>query len=153
MKASTAVAAGVGAVVVIGIGVLGIGLGLTPDSTFILQKDGGGVCQPSEPSPMSAGYGHQVTWAVKNVDCDPQFVILENFKHPNNKGGYDSPEKILKDDPVVDGPLKPGDGPLTLKTKVDKFVWWPKGFKYEIWLGPTVASAVMRKDPDIDIWP
>lgn len=152
MKTSTVVASGLGAVVVLGIGVLGLGLGFKPDSTFLLKKDGAGICQPSEPDQIAAGWQHKVTWTVNNVDCDPQYVALKNFKHPIGGGLYDPPEDVVKDDPVVGGPVAAG-GSLTVNAKVIKFRVWPKLFKYEIWLGATAGAVVLRRDPDIDIWP
>ena len=151
MKGSTAVAAGVGVVVILGVVVLGGGLGFTPDSSFSLKNDGTGACKPTEPAPMSAGYAHQVTWEVTNVDCDPQYVTLKNFRHPRD-GGYDGAEKVLKDDPLTDGPVSIGK-PITLKSKVDKFFVWKRTFKYDIWNGISPAGATLGRDPDIDIWP
>ena len=141
-----------GAVAVIGVAVLGLGLFFTPDSSFILKRDGSGACKPSDPARMRAGWGHQVTWEVTNDNCDPQYVTLKNFKHPLGGGTYDPPEKILKDDPLTDGPVAVGK-PLKLKSHVDKFFLFKKGFKYEIWLGTTAANVVLGRDPDIDIWP
>jgi hypothetical protein len=153
MKSSTTVAAGVGVVVGLGVVVLGFGLGFTPDSSFSLKKDPAtGACKPSEPPPMSAAWGKQVTWEVTNVDCDPQYVTLKNFKHPKDGGGYDDAEKVLKDDPLTDGPVSIGT-PMKLKSKVDKFFVWKKSFKYEIWNGISAGGVTPGRDPDIDIWP
>ena len=152
MKTSTAVAGGVGALVVVGVGVLALGIGFTPDSSFSLQKDGTGACKPSDPSAMSGGWSTQVTWRVTNVDCDPQYLSLRNFKHPLGNGTFEPPVPVLKDDPLNDGPVTIGK-PITLKSKVDKFVWWKTNFKYEIWNGPAANALTMGKDPDIDVWP
>lgn len=152
MGKSTAAAVGVVAVVVIGLGVIGFGLGFKTNVAFNLKRDAAGICQPSEPEQITAGWQHKVTWAVNNVDCDPQYVALKNFKHPIGGGLYDPPEDVVKDDPVVGGPVATG-GSLTVDTKVIKFRVWPKLFKYEIWLGATAGGVVLRRDPDIDIWP
>lgn len=153
MKNSTVVAAGLGALVVIGLVVVAFGVGFTPDSSFSLRKDPvTGLCKPSEPSPMSAGYGSQVTWEVTNVDCDPQYVTLKNFRHPKGDGTYEGALKVLKDDPLTDGPFEIGRS-KKLQSKVDKWFWWKTSFKYDIWNGLTAASATLGRDPDIDIWP
>lgn len=152
MKKSTAAAAGVGAVVVVGLGVIVFGVGFTTDVDFSLKKDGAGICQPSDPEPLTAGWLHKVTWAVKNEDCDPQYVALKNFKHPIGGGLYDPPENVVKDDPVVGGPVAAGKT-ITLTAKVIKLRVLPKLYKYEIWLGVTAAGVVLRRDPDIEIWP
>jgi hypothetical protein len=152
MKKSTAAAVGAGAAALVVLGAIAFGLGFKPDSAFTLRKDGGGVCRPTEPDPITAGWQHNVTWAVKNEDCDPQYVALENFKHPIGEGQYDPAEAILKDNPVTGGPVAAGDT-LKLKTHVTKFRVWPKPFKYEIWLRATAEVFVLRRDPDIDIWP
>ena len=152
MKTSTAVAAAAGAVVIVGLGVMVLGLGLKEEVDFRLTKDSGGVCQPSEPDVISAGWLRKVVWKVTNVDCEPQYVSLRNFKHPLGGGTYDPPEHIVNPDPVEGGPVAIGDPPLKITARVRRFAFGTR-FKYEIWLGPTAASVALRRDPDIDIWP
>ncbi|HMD35627.1 MAG TPA: hypothetical protein VKH42_11695 [Vicinamibacterales bacterium] len=122
------------------------------DSSFSLQKDNAGVCRPSDPDGITAGWKNKVKWVVRNVDCPPQYVSLRNFKHPIGGGQYDPPETIFET-PQVDGGPIPTAGTETLSAKVDKFVVWPKDFKYEIWLGESAGSLEQRRDPDIELWP
>ena len=155
MNRAAIVALGVGVVVVVGLGaVLVGGFGLNEDVTFNLQKDAQGVCKPSNPDPITTLWLRHVTWTVTNVNCDPQYVSLRNFKEVLSGGGYGSPEDIVKPKPPVDGgPIATG-ATLTLpKVHVDKFVFFKTKYKYEIWNGVTSVGVTLGRDPDIDIWP
>jgi hypothetical protein len=146
-------ALGVGAVVVVGYGAVALGLlGFKEDVSFNLQKDAQGVCKPSDPGPMNSGWLRKVTWTVTNVDCDPQYVSIRNFKESLGGGSYGSPEAITKPNPVDGGPIATG-GSDQLKAKIEKFVLLKATYKYEIWIGPTAGSVTLGLDPDIDIWP
>lgn len=152
MKTSTAVATGAGVLVVlIGLGVFGFGVGFKEEVDFTLKKDMAGICQPSDPETITAFWKHKVRWNISNVDCEPQYVALKNFKHPIGGGLYDPPEAIVDPDPVVGGPIATGANVL-LTGKVEKFAVGTR-FKYEIWLGTTAGGVVMRRDPDIEVWP
>jgi hypothetical protein len=63
----------------------------------------------------------------------------------------DGPKKIVKPDPVDGGPIATGVS-VEVTAKVAKFDFGTV-YKYEIWVGPTAGSVVMRRDPDIEIWP
>jgi hypothetical protein len=63
----------------------------------------------------------------------------------------DGPKKIVKPDPVDGGPITTGVS-VEVTAKVAKFDFGTV-YKYEIWVGPTAGSVVMRRDPDIEIWP
>jgi hypothetical protein len=147
MKASTGAAV---AAVVIVVGVVATAFSHKKDVTFSLTMVDG-VCQPSDPEKITAGYKQKVTWSITNNDCPTAYVSLRNFKHPSN-GQYDSPEQVVTPDPVPGGPIAMGQT-VTIDAKVDKFRLFPKLFKYEIWVGETAASVVLRRDPDIDVWP
>jgi hypothetical protein len=110
-----------------------------------------GVCQPSDPEKITAGYKNKVTWNITNTNCPAQYVSLRNFKHPNGNG-YDPPEQVVDPDPVAGGPIATGQT-VTIDAKIDKFELIPKTFKYEIWLGDAPGSVQMRRDPDVDVWP
>jgi hypothetical protein len=147
MKASTGAAAAAGIIVV---GVVAVILLHKKDVTFYLKMENG-VCLPSEPEHMKAGYKNKVTWTITNIDCPSQYISLRNFKHPNGNQ-YDPPEAVVDPDPVNGGPIAVGQ-PVTIDAKVDKFRALPKLYKYEIWVGETAQSVVMRRDPDIEVWP
>lgn len=144
MKATTAAAAAAVTLVVVGVAVAAIH---TTDVDFTLTMDAG-TCQPSDPPEITAGYLRKVHWTVTNVNCPAQYISLRNFKPAIG----DPSEEVVKPDPVEGGPIPTGES-RTLEAKVVKFRLWHKVFKYEIWLGETPGTLVMRRDPDIDVWP
>jgi hypothetical protein len=122
------------------------------ESSFSLQRDREGVCRPSEPSHMIAGWKNKVRWVVLNIDCPPQYVSLRNFRHPLTGGGYDPAETIFETAQVDGGPISPGSTGH-LDAKVEKLVLLPRLFKYDVWLGENSGSMENRRDPDIELWP
>lgn len=143
MKTSTVVAGVAGLVVVLGIA--GIALGHKDQVQFTLKMSGG-ICQPSDPETIKSAKGRRVTWTVTNEDCDPQYVSLRNFKHD-----ADPAVKVMDTEPVDSGRIDKG-ATVDITAKVDKSGFFTT-YKYEIWVGPTLATVQMRRDPDIDVWP
>ena len=148
MRAST-VAAVAAAVIVVG--VVAISFFHKKDVAFSLTMTNG-VCQPSDPERIQAGYKNKVTWSITNSNCPPQYVSLRNFKHPIGNNQYDPPEQVVTPDPVPGGPIPTGQT-VTIDAKVDKFDLLPTLFKYEIWVGDAPGNVQLRRDPDIDVWP
>jgi len=146
-------AAAAGAVVVAGIAVVAVVHAFhKTDSSLSLQKDNNGICQPTDPSAITAGWKNKVHWTVTNIDCPPQYVSLRNFRHPLGGGQYDPAETIFETAQVDGGPVSTG-GSAPLDAKVDKFELLPKSFKYDIYLGENSGSLQRRRDPDIELWP
>jgi len=134
---------------VVGLKVLSMALSKT-DVEIVLQQQAG-VCQPSNPETIKAGFHSKVKWTIRNVDCSQQYISLRNFKHPLGGGQYDPPENVVEPQPVDGGPIGTGQS-ILIEAKVIKFRLLPKTFKYEIWLGETSANR-LGLDPDIDVWP
>jgi hypothetical protein len=142
MKTSTAVAVGVGGLVVLG--AVAISFGHKELVQFTLKMDGPN-CMPSDPETINSAKGRQVTWKVHNEDCDPQYVSLRNFRHDT-----DPPVDLIK--PAPDSSRIDRGATVDITGKVDKSGFFTN-YKYEIWVGPSLATAQMRRDPDLDVWP
>ena len=151
MTAKKAAVATVGALVVAAVGLKALGIALSKTDVEIVLRLQGGVCQPSDPDTLKAGFHSKVKWTIRNVDCSPQYISLRNFKHPLGGGQYDPPENVVEPQPVDGGPIGTGQS-IPIEAKVIKFRVFPKRFKYEIWLGETAANR-LGLDPDIDVWP
>jgi hypothetical protein len=152
MTLKRAAVATVGTLVVVSAGLMVLGMAVSKtDVEIVLQLQPGGVCQPSNPDTITAGFLNKVKWTIRNVDCSPQYISLKNFKHPIGGGQYDPAENVVTPDPVNGGPITTGQS-TTIDARVIKFRLFHKIFKYEIWLGETAANRLGR-DPDIDVWP
>lgn len=152
MTPKKAAVATVGTLVVLYAGLKVVGLAASRTDVEIDLQLQAGVCQPSEPDTIKAGFLNKVKWTIRNVDCSPQYIALKNFKHPLGGGKYDPAENVVKPDPVEGGPISTGQ-PITIEARVFKFRLIHKLYKYEIWLGDTPANLQLRRDPDIDVWP
>lgn len=151
MTAKRAAVATVGTLVVVYAALKLVGMAASKtDVEFVLRVQDG-VCTPSDPGPITAGFLNKVKWTITNVDCSPQYIALQNFKHPLGGGKYDPAEKVVKPEPVTAGPIGTGQT-TTIDARVIKFRLLHKLFKYDIMLGETAANR-LGLDPDIDVWP
>jgi hypothetical protein len=152
MTAKKAAVATVGALVVVAVAVKGVGMAVSKtDVEFDLRMQSDGLCHPSEPGTITAGFLNKVKWTIRNVDCSPQYIAIQNFRHPLGGGQFDPAETVVRPEPVTAGPIGTGQT-TTIDARVIKFRLLHKLFKYDIMLGETVANR-LGLDPDIDVWP
>jgi hypothetical protein len=121
----------------------------TTDVSFVLTMVGG-VCTPSDPQTITAGWKNKVSWTVQNNcpgDQGPQYVELRDFHHAG-----DAADHVVAPDPPGGGPIATGQAG-TIPATVIKFRLWPRTYKYQIWVGPTANNLHLGRDPDIDVWP
>jgi hypothetical protein len=152
MTPRKAAVATVGTLVVVYAGLKVVGLAASKKDVEVLLQSQAGVCQPSDPDTIKAGFLNKVKWTIRNVDCSPQYIALRNFKHPIGGGQYDPAENVVTPNSVEGGPIGTGQT-ITIDARVIKFRLLHKLYKYEIWLGDTPANLQLRRDPDIDVWP
>ena len=145
MNARKAAVIGGGVIVVVG-GILALGPFFSTETTFELKMQAG-VCQPSDPAKITAGWRNKVSWTVTNVDCPTQYVRLQDFQDQNG-----SAQRVVAPEPVDSNAIATGQA-ATFDATVVKFRLWPKTYKYSIYLKEGTGDFQRRRDPDIDVWP
>jgi len=154
---ATELAVGIGVSALVGLG-LGYAVGKSgaytqPDADIVLSEPaGGGPCEPSYPTAVSAKNGSVVTWHVQNTCKANYFVRLNNFRRRTG-GSLGNAEVIINpgapEREIPQNQTIPITANVTLDPAGQKVI-----FKYDIDMKAKATEQYRTHlDPDFEIWP